>query len=61
LGKVRWPIKLISLTESSLAVVECSCGGRALIMTKDVTEAAPCTATCPVCHQTFDYPNDLEK
>ncbi len=61
-GKARRPIKLISLeTESSLAVVECSCGGRALIMTKDVTEAAPCTATCPVCRQTFDYPNDREK
>jgi hypothetical protein len=30
-------------------------------MTKDVTEAAPGTATCPVCHQAFDYPNDLEK
>jgi hypothetical protein len=61
-GRPRRPIKLIQLeTESSLAVVECHCGGRALIMTKDVTEAKPVTATCPVCHESFHYPTDLAR
>ena len=54
-------MRLILETESSLAVVECDCGGRALVMTKGVTEVSPRGVTCPMCHRTFDYPNDVEK
>ena len=61
LGRSRRPMKLILETERSVAVVECDCGGRALVMTKGVTEVNPSRVTCPMCHRTFDYPNDVEK
>ena len=62
LKKLWPPVKLIHLDAgTSLAVVECDCGGRALVMTKGATEAKPSTATCPMGHRLFDYPNDVEK
>jgi len=62
LARQRARVKLLHVdTETSLALLECNCGGRVLVLTKDATAAKPAKVTCPVCNRTFEYPDDVEK
>lgn len=55
-------MKLLNLDKrTSIATVECACGGRTLISTTAATDAMPNKARCPACNQTFAYPTNVEE